>query len=115
MTASPDSLTHRMRARVNAARHAVDRRAKASRPRVQRTRRARPGDSVAPSLVEDRDTESLKQVFRDLAVLYRRHRTRMGGPVAPGLRAATDRFRAKPSLAALVAVAAILEQLDLLT
>jgi hypothetical protein len=113
MTASPDSLTHRMSARVNAARRAVDRRAKASRPRVQRTRRARPADPVGP--VTDPETESLKQVFRDLAVLYRRHRTRMGGPVAPGLRDATDRFRAKPSLAALVAVAAILEQLDLLT
>ena len=48
-------------------------------------------------------------------MLYRRYRTRMGGPVAPGLRDATDRFRAKPSLAALVAVAAILDQLDLLT
>jgi hypothetical protein len=115
MTASPDSLTHRMRARVNAARRAVDRRAKASRPRVQRTRRARSADPAGPSLVEDRETESLKQVFRDLAVLYRRYRTRMGGPVAPGLRAATDQFRAKPSLAALVAVAAILDQLDLLT
>jgi hypothetical protein len=114
MTASPDSLTHRMRARVNIARRAVDRRAKASRPRVQRSRRARSADPVLPSLVEDRETESLKQVFADLAVLYRRYRTRMGGPVAPGLRAATDRFRAKPSLAALVAVAAILDQLDLL-
>ena len=115
MTASPDSLTHRMRARVKAARRAVDRRAKASRPQVQRTRRARSADPSRPSLIEDGETESLKQVFRDLAVLYRRYRTRMGGPVAPGLRDATDRFRAKPSLAALVAVAAILDQLDLLT
>jgi hypothetical protein len=114
MTASPDSLTRLMRARVKTAQGAVDRRAKATRPRVQRTRKgssAEPGES---SLVQDRDTESLKQVFRDLAVLYRRHRTRMGGPVAPGLRSATDRFREKPSLAALVAVAAILDELDLL-
>ena len=114
MTASPDSLTHRMRARVKAARRAVDRRARASRPRLQRTRTAPPADPTGPSLVPDRDTESLKQVFRDLGVLYRRHRTRMGGPVAPGLRSATDEFRAKPSLAALVAVAAILDQLELL-
>jgi hypothetical protein len=115
MTASPDSLTHRMRARVKAARRAVDRRAKATEPLVQRTRRARSADPSTPSVVEDRETESLKQVFRDLAVLYRRYRTRTGGPVEPGLRAATDRFRAQPSLPALVAVAAILEELDLLS
>jgi hypothetical protein len=115
MTASPDSLTHRMRARVKVARRAVDRRAKASRPRVQRTRRARSADPDGPTLVEDRETESLKQVFGDLAVLYRRYRIRIGGPVTPGLRAATDKFRAKPSLVALVAVAAILDQLDLLS
>jgi hypothetical protein len=114
MTASPDSLTHRMRARVKAARRAADRRAKASRPQVQRTRKAPSADASGPSLVEDLETESLKQVFGDLAVLYRRYRTRTGGPVAPGLRAATDRFRAEPSLAALVEVAAILDQLDLL-
>ena len=113
MTASPD-LTHRMRARVKAARRAVDRRAEASRPRVQRTRRAQSADPDGPAVVEDREIESLKQVFRDLAHLYRRYRTRVGGPVAPGLRAANDEFRAKPSLAALVAVAAILDQLELL-
>jgi len=75
-----------MRARVKAARRAVDRRSKASRPRVQRTRRAESADPNGPSLVEDREIESLKQVFRDLALLYRRYRTRVGGPVAPGLR-----------------------------
>jgi len=116
MTASPDSVTDRIRTRVKAARRAADHRAKASRPRVQRTRKAPPPDPGVggPSLVQDRDTESLKQVFRDLGVLYRRHRTRIGGPVAPGLRSATDRFREKPSLAALVAVAGILDQLNLL-
>jgi hypothetical protein len=114
MTASPDSLTDRMRARVKAAHRAADRRAKASRPLVQRTRKAPPADAAGPRLVPDRDTESLKQVFEDLGVLYRRHRTRIGGPVAPGLRNATDRFREKPSLAALVGVAAILDQLELL-
>src|SRR3954452_1028731 len=114
MTASPDTLNQRMRARVKAARRAVDRRAKASRPQVQRTRKAQSVDPVGPSLVEDHETESLKQVFRDLALLYRRYRTRIGGPVPPGLRAATDESRAKPSRAALVAVAAILDQLDLL-
>src|SRR3954471_16644911 len=68
MTASPDSLTHRMRARVKIARRAADRRAKASRPQVQRTRRALSADPDGPSLVEDREAEALKQVFRDLAL-----------------------------------------------
>jgi hypothetical protein len=114
MTASPETLTNRMLARVKTARCAVDRRASATRPRLQR-RRARPADPSAPSLEEGRTTKSLRQVFRDLGVAYRRYRSQVGGPVAPGLRAATDLFRAKPSLPSLVAVAAILDELDLLS
>ncbi len=113
MTASPETLTDRMLARVNVARRAIDQRAKATRPRVQR-QRARLADPGAPSLEEGRESQSLKQVFRDLGVSYRRYRSQTGGPVAPGLRAATDLFRAAPSLASLVAVAAILDELDLL-
>jgi hypothetical protein len=109
-----DSLTDHMQTRVKAARRALERRAKATRPRVRGKQRTRAADPVGPSQVEDRETQSLKQVFRDLAVLYRQYRTRTGEPVPPELRAATDRFRAKPSLVALVEVAAILEQLDLL-
>ena len=114
MTVSPETLADRMRARVRTARHAVDRRASASRPQVRRAR-ARPADPGAPNLEETRETQSLKRVFRDLGVTYRRYRSQIGGPVAPGLRAATDLFRAEPSLTALVAVAAILDQLDLLS
>jgi hypothetical protein len=115
MTASPETLTDRMLARVKTARRAVDQRASASRPQLQRQRRARPADPNAPSLEEGRATRSLKRVFRDLGVSYRRYRSQIGGPVAPGLRAATDQFRAEPSLPSLVAVAAILEELDLLS
>ena len=115
MTAVPETLTDRMLAQVKRARHAIDRSASATRPRLQRRPRVRPADPSAPSLEEGRDTRSLKKVFRDLGVTYRRYRSQIGGPVAPGLRAATDRFRAQPSLPALVAVAAILEQLDLLS
>jgi hypothetical protein len=114
MTATPDSLTQHMLERVNAARRAIDQRANASRPRLRR-QRARPGDPGAPSLAEGRESQSLKRVFRDLGVCYRRYRRQIGGPVAPGLRAATDRFRAEPSLPSLVAVAAILDELDLLS
>ena len=114
MTVSPpETLTDLMLVRVKAARRAVDRRASATRPRLQR-RRARPADPSAPSLEEGRATKSLKRVFRDLGISYRRYRSQIGGPVAPGLRAATDQFRAEPSLPSLVAVAAILDELDLL-
>jgi hypothetical protein len=109
-----EALTDRMLARLKTARRIVDRRASATRPRLQRERRLRPADPSVSSLEERRTTESLKQVFRDLGVSYRRYRSRTGGPVAPGLRAATDRFRAKPSLRSLVAVAAILDELELL-
>jgi hypothetical protein len=115
MAASPETLTDRMLARVNAARRAVHRRGNATRPRLQRQLEARPADPLAPSLEEARETEAMKRVFRDLGVSYRRYRSQIGGPVAPGLRAATDRFRAEPSLPSLVAVAAILDELDLLS
>ena len=112
MTASPDTLTARILARVKAARRAVDRSGNADRPRLQR-RRVRPAEAGAPSLEELRATEALKEVFHNLGVGYRRYRRRTGNPLAPGLRAATDRFRAEPSLPALIAVAAILDELDL--
>jgi hypothetical protein len=112
---TPETLTDRMLARVKTAQRAIHRRAGASRPQLERRRRARPAD-LAPESVEDGGgAESLKQVFRDLGVSYRRYRSRTGTPLAPGLRAATDRFRAKPSLPSLVAVAAILDELELLS
>ncbi|HZA98188.1 MAG TPA: hypothetical protein VE399_05380 [Gemmatimonadales bacterium] len=115
MTASPETLSDRMLVRVNTARRALDRRASASRPRLQRRRKARPADPQVPRLEEARETQAMKQVFRDLGVSYRRYRSQVGGPVATGLRAATDRFRETPSFLSLVAVAAILDELDLLS
>ena len=112
---TPETLTDRMLGRVKTAQRAIDRRAGASRPRLERRRRARPADPGPASPEEGGGAESLKQVFRDLGTSYRMYRTRIGGPVAPGLRAANDLFRAKPSLASLVAVAAILDELDLLS
>jgi hypothetical protein len=109
-----------MLARVNTARsaldrRALDRRASASRLRLERRRKVRPADPAAPRTEKGRETQAMKQVFRDLGVTYRRHRSQIGGPVATGLRAATDGFRAKQSFQSLVAVAAILDQLDLLS
>jgi hypothetical protein len=65
-----------------------------------------------PDLAEAR---SLNRVFRDMGTAYRRYRNQTGGPVSPGLRDAAYRFRANPSLPSLVAVAAYLEELDLLS
>jgi hypothetical protein len=113
MTASPETLTDRMRARVGTARLAVDRRANATRPQLK-PRRARPADPSLPSLQETRETQSLKRVFLDLGMSYRRYRSQIGGPVAPGLRDAAYSFRAAPSLASLVTVAGFLDKLNLL-
>jgi hypothetical protein len=113
----PDTLTDRVAARVIDARLAIERRAGASRPKARRNRPASstPLPSDAASAGELRETESLRRVFRELGVSYRRYRTQTGGPVVPGLRDAAYKFRADPSLSSLVAVAAFLDELDLLS
>lgn len=113
MTASPETLTHRILARVKAARRGVDRRASATRPRVKRGR-PRPADSGSSKMEETPETQSLKWVFQDLGVSYRRYRSQIGGPVAPGLRDAAYAFRAEPTFASLVTVAGFLDRLKLL-
>jgi hypothetical protein len=111
----PETLTGRMLARVNVARLAVDRRANAGRSRLTRQRRARPASPHSPRMEEVRESQSLKRVFHDLGVTYRRYRSQTGGPVAPGLRDAALNFRKAPNLASLVAVAALLDERDLLS
>jgi hypothetical protein len=96
-----ESLTDRIAARVINARLAIERRPTAG------------SDSATAG--ERRETESLRRVFRDLGVSYRRYRSQTGGRVVPGLRDAAYRFRAEPSLASLVAVATYLDELDLLS
>jgi hypothetical protein len=112
-----DTLTDRVAARVIEARLAIERRAGASRPKVRRSRPASPAPlpNDAASAGEQRETASLKRVFRDMGVSYRRYRSQAGGPVVPGLRDAAYKFRADPSLTSLVAVAAYLDELDLLS
>lgn len=110
------NLTDRVLARVADARLAVDLRAKASRPKSRRRKPApfsSPSDS--PNVDELREAESLKRVFRDLGASYRRYRSQTQEPVTPGLRDAAYSFRAEPSITSLVAVAAYLDELDLLT
>ena len=110
---TPETLADRMSARVHIARRAVDLRANATRPRL-RPRRARPADPSSSSLEETREIQSLTRVFQDLGITYRRYRSQLGGPVAPGLRDAAYSFRADPTLASLVAVAGFLDELQLL-
>jgi hypothetical protein len=111
----PETLTARVLARVNEARLAIDRRENATRPKSKRRRPSPLGSPPSPSSEEILESQSLRRVFRDLGVSYRRYRSQTGGRVAPGLRDAAYNFRAEPSLTSLVAVAAFLDELDLLS
>ena len=110
----PEALTARVLARVNDARVAVGRRANATRIKPERHRPSPSAPPTSPS-EEVLQSRSLRKVFRELGVSYRRYRRQTGGRVAPGLRDAAYNFRAEPSLASLVAVAAFLDELDLLS
>jgi hypothetical protein len=111
------TLTERVQARVANARLAADERASGSPQKTRRRRPVSPGltDSGSPSADELRDYESLKRVFREMGISYRRYRSQTREPVVPGLRDAAYTFRAEPSLTSLVAVAAYLDELDLLS
>jgi hypothetical protein len=104
----PVTLTSRVAERVATARVAIDRSAKL-RPRSQRKAAESPAETAL------RDTKSLKRVFREMGTSYRRYRSQTGDPVVPGLKDAAYKFRAEPSLTSLVAVAAYLDELDLLS
>jgi hypothetical protein len=113
----PDNLFDRMQARVAEAAFALDRRATASRPKSHRRRvplvtAVEDGGRTPEELLAN---QSLRRVFRDLGVSYRRFRKQTGTPLTPGLRDAAYKFRAEPSLTTLVAVAAFLDELDLLS
>lgn len=110
------TLTDRVQERVANARLALEQRARASRPKSNRNlaQADSPSTSIWQLSEEAREAKSLRRVFRDLGVSYRRYRSQTGEPVAPGLRDAAYNFRAQPSLTSLVAVAAFLDELDLL-
>jgi hypothetical protein len=111
----PQTLTDRVAARVVDARLALERRASATHPKVRRSRpKAGASSTNGKTPDEVREAESLKRVFRDMGVSYRRYRRQAGGPVVPGLRDAALEFRADPSLSSLMAVAVYLDKLDLL-
>lgn len=111
----PQTLTDSVQARVNHARHVLDRREKVTRPKSKRQGRARPASPNSPSYEEVRESQSLRRVFRDFGRLYRRYRAQTGARVLPDLRDAARNFRSAPSLSSLVVVAALLDKLDLLS
>ena len=103
------TLTDRVLARIADARTALD---GAPKPRKSRKR----GQSaLAISQEKTREAESLRRVFRDLGTSYRRYRSQTHEPVKPELREAAYKFRADPSVVSLVAVAAYLDDMDLLS
>jgi hypothetical protein len=108
---SDEPLSDRIALRVRNARLAIEERNHGAR----RRRVNRNGTADPQSQAELRETASLKRVFRDLGTSYRRYRSQTRTPVVPGLRAAAESFRAAPSLASLIAVAAYLDELDLLS
>ena len=105
------TLTDRVATRVIDARLAIERRA--SGGHASSASRSASMDATAEG--ELREAESLKRVFRELGVSYRRFRKKTGNPIDPGLRKAAYKFREDPSLPSLVAVAAYLDELNLLT
>jgi hypothetical protein len=107
----PGTLTARVQAQVDTARLLVDRRAASAEAK----RPAQASRTPELSAEELRDFQSLRRVFRQFGVSYRRYRTQTGNQATPGLRDAAYNFRAEPSLTSLVAVAAFLDRLDLLS
>jgi hypothetical protein len=111
----PQNLTDRVQVRVNNARLLVDRRANASRPLSKPRRLTRSASTESLGFEQVREYQSLKRVFRDFGVSYRRYRSQTKSRLAPGLRDAAYNFRAEPSLTSLVVVAGFLDELDLLS
>jgi len=114
---SSPTLTDRVLERVRVAAVALDRRANATRPRAAR-RRPAPYDALAASVTRTpeqiRMLRSLRYVFSDLGESYRAYLRRTGAPVSPEVRDSAYRFRRELDLTSLVAVAAGLDELDIL-
>ena len=117
-TAVPQALIDRVLARVQVAGLSVDRRTKSTRPRALRRRPiALDLTSVDSTRTPEqvREAQSLRRVFDDLGISYRRYRRETGAPVSSEVRTAASNFRLEPSVTSLVLVAARLDELDILT
>lgn len=112
------SLVERVRARVEDAGRALQRRADTSAPPVRRRPAPnRPAPSLKapqPATPVTREIKALRVVYRDLGETHRRYRLRTGRAPTPALRAAARAFKQEPSLISLVPVAGFLDDLGLL-
>ena len=110
------NLTARVLARVGEAGLTIDRRGRATRRRPAEPARPDPLAAGATRTAEQiREARSMRRVFRDLGVAYRRYRRQTGAPISADVRNAARRFRRELSLPSLVLVAASLDELDILT
>jgi hypothetical protein len=74
---------------------------------------SRAGDSLrTPEQV--REARSLRRVFDDLGIAYRRYRKETGEPISPVVREAACRFRKERSVLSLASVAGRLDELKIL-
>ncbi len=105
-------LIERVRARVADAALALERRARASRPKSKRSRpkETRLGGPASHGSELTPEARSLRRVFHELGDTHRQYRRRTGQQVPPALRAAALAFKASPSINSLVAVAAFVEE-----
>jgi hypothetical protein len=116
--AESPTITDRVLERVRVAAVAVDRRANATRPRAAGRPRA-PHDPLAASVTRTpeqiRLVRSLRRVFGDMGDTYRAYLRRTGASVSSDVRDSAYRFRRELNLTALIAVAAGLDELHVLT
>lgn len=116
--ATSPTLTDRVLEQLRVAAVAVDRRANATRPQSAR-RPPAIHDPLAASVTRTpeqiRTLRSLRHVFHDLGASYRAYRRRTGALVSPDVRASAYRFRRELNVTSLVAVAAGLDELHILT
>jgi hypothetical protein len=116
--ATSPTLTDRVLEQLSVAGVAVDRRANATRPRSAR-RPPAIHDPLAASVTRTpaqiRTVRCLRHVFRDLGTSYRAYRRRTGALISPDVRASAYRFRRELDVTSLVAVAAGLDELHILT
>jgi hypothetical protein len=111
------ALTDRVLARVRNAGLAVDRRARATRPKLQRRRIASSSLAAAGTRTPEelREVRALRRVFLELGESYRQYRRRTGTEMSERVREAAHRFRRELDVTSLVAVAATLDELGALS
>ena len=116
-SALPQSLTDRVMARLHEVGLAVDQRHAASRPKLRRRRSDAQAQLANGTRTPEelRKARTLRRVFLDMGDSYRDYRRRTGEPVSADVRGAADRFRKERDVTSLVAVAASLDALDVLT